>query len=88
MMPRLLFTSSPQSLFMPYLHTSSSFRLCAHSRHEQEVVGGYPADVFKHLALCGAHHIHHVVFVAPLLRCAEHFSKRRSPLWSAVSWKS
>ena len=37
------------------------------------MVGDYPADVFKHLALCGAHHIHHVVFVAPLLRCAEHF---------------
>ena len=37
------------------------------------MVGGYLADVFKHLSLCGSDDIHHVVRITPFLALAQDF---------------
>ena len=36
------------------------------------MVGNYLADILEHAALCSSDNVHHVLLVAPLLRCAQH----------------
>ena len=50
--------------------------LCSNTWNKKKMVGNNLADVFKHLALCGSYHIHHVVFCAPLLRGLQNLLKQ------------
>ena len=48
-------------------HFLEAATLCADARHEEEMVGSDFADVFKHTALSGTYHVHHIVGIAPRL---------------------
>ena len=49
--------------------------LCTHAGYKQETAGGATADVGKHFAACGSHHIHHFIGRCPGLRLLNHFLK-------------
>ena len=60
------------AVFAYFLKTAA---LGTNTGDQQEMTGGYLADILEHLSLCGTDDVHHIVFVAPLLACSQYLLK-------------